>query len=248
MSVDASTSTAGGAEVVIDSYTKAYGDRVILSDLDLRVRPGEFVVVVGKSGCGKSTLLRALAGLDTEFSGTVVAEGTRSFGFQDARLLPWAKVWSNVALGVSGRAADLRERAGAALAEVGLEDRLDAWPSTLSGGEQQRVALARALFREPALLLLDEPFGALDALTRIRAQALVQRLWRAHGFTAVLVTHDVEEAIVLADRVVVLADGGVKDVLTIDLPRPRPHRDPRFGEYRNRILHELGVDDEEVVA
>jgi sulfonate transport system ATP-binding protein len=220
---------------------RRFGDRTVLDGIDLTVQAGEFVVIVGQSGCGKSTLLRALGGLDDGFEGDVAVEGRVAFGFQDARLLPWARVWQNVVFGVPGTRAQRRERAIAVLAEVGLEHHADAWPVTLSGGEAQRVALARALTREPAVLLLDEPFGALDALTRLKMHALVNGLWRERGFAVVLVTHDVEEAILLADHILVLDRGGVADRLTVGLPRPRSRTDERFEALRLRILEDLGV-------
>ena len=163
------------------------------------IAPGEFVAVLGRSGSGKTTLLRLLAGLDRGSPASSTTGSAPAVVFQDPRLLPWRSALDNVALGLRG--TDARARAAAALAEVGLAGREDAWPRQLSGGQRQRVALARALVREPDLLLLDEPFSALDALTRIAAQELVSELWRRHRPAVLLVTHDVEEALLLADRI-----------------------------------------------
>jgi sulfonate transport system ATP-binding protein len=229
--------------VLARGVERRFGDRTVLRDIDLTVEAGELVVIVGQSGCGKSTLLRALGGLDTGYVGDIAVGGRVAFGFQDARLLPWARVWQNVVFGVKGSKQELRRQAVAVLAEVGLEEHADAWPATLSGGEAQRDALARALTRDPSVLLLDEPFGALDALTRLKMQALVSRLWRERGFAVVLVTHDVEEAILLADRIAVLDRGVIADRLDVDMPRPRSRTDARFEELRVRILEDLGVSD-----
>ncbi|MDB5818952.1 MAG: Alkanesulfonates transporter ATP-binding protein / Sulfonate transporter, ATP-binding, partial [Rhizobacter sp.] len=174
---------------------RAFDGRDVLREVDLTVERGEFLAIVGKSGCGKSTLLRAIGGLDAGFTGELDVDGPVAFGFQDARLLPWARVWENVVFGLRGSRSELRARAHQALASVDLQARAGDWPRTLSGGEAQRAALARSLIREPAVLLLDEPFGALDALTRLRMHALVNGLWRDKGFAIVLVTHDVEEAV-----------------------------------------------------
>ena len=231
------------SSIAVRGLERRFGERVVLTEIDLSVAPGEFVVVVGQSGCGKSTLLRCIGGLDDQFTGSLDVSGAVGVGFQDARLLPWARVWENVVFGVPGSPSYRRALADDALREVGLTERAEAWPLTLSGGEAQRVALARALTRDPSVLLLDEPFGALDALTRLRMQALVYRLWRDRGFTVVLVTHDVEEAVLLADRIIVLDGGGVADVFTVDLPRPRARQDARFESLRVRILDDLGVSD-----
>jgi sulfonate transport system ATP-binding protein len=202
------------------------GVRRVLSDVNLAIEPGQFVVIIGRSGSGKSTLLRLLAGLESPDGGTVqlggqtpaqAAAGLRVM-FQDGRLLPWRRVIDNVALGLS-RAE--RPRAAAALRAVGLEDRAHDWPRVLSGGQKQRVALARALAANPRLVLLDEPLGALDALTRLDMQSLIERVWRESGFTAVLVTHDVAEAALLADRILLVEDGGIALDLAVDIPRPR---------------------------
>lgn len=198
-------------------FSRAFGDTRVLTDLDLDIAPGEFVALLGRSGSGKTTLLRTLAGLDSAEGQDVRVPGSRAVVFQDARLLPWKRVWRNVVLGLRG--GDGRARAEAALREVGLGHRLDAWPLTLSGGEAQRVALARALVREPRLLLLDEPFAALDALTRLRMHELVLALWRAHDPAVLMVTHDVDEAIALADRVLVLDAGRIVAQERITLPR-----------------------------
>ncbi len=207
---------------------KAFGERRVLRGIDLRIPAGQYVAVVGRSGCGKSTLLRLLAGLDAPDGGRLLAgdedlvasrEATRLM-FQDARLLPWKRVIDNVGLGLGG---DWRPRAEDALRAVGLEDRAREWPAALSGGQKQRVALARALIHQPRLLLLDEPLGALDALTRIEMQRLIERLWRQQGFTVLLVTHDVHEAVAVADRVILIEDGEIGLDLAIDLPRPRRH-------------------------
>jgi sulfonate transport system ATP-binding protein len=225
--------------VEVRGLVRSYGDRAVLDDLDLSIAPGEFVALLGKSGSGKSTLLRALAGLDHDVTGTgelVVPENV-SVVFQDSRLLPWARVLDNVVLGLR----DAGERGRESLAEVGLAGRENAWPNELSGGEQQRVALARSLVREPALLLADEPFGALDALTRIKMHVLLRKLCAAHQPAVLLVTHDVDEAIVLADRVIVLDEGRLVAEERIELAPPRSAADPLFAAVRSRLLDALGV-------
>ncbi|WP_371626775.1 ABC transporter ATP-binding protein [Streptomyces sp. NBC_01116] len=220
---------------------RRFGDRTVLKELDLTVAPGEFTALLGRSGSGKSTLLRAVARLDhtVEGSGELVVPERVSLSFQDSRLLPWLRVLDNVTLGLRGPAA--RERGLTALEEVGLAGRDRSWPHELSGGEQQRAALARALVREPELLLADEPFGALDALTRIKMHGLLRELYERHRPAVLLVTHDVDEAVELADRVLVLEDGLISVDLAIDLPTPRSRRDPRFQEYRDTLLTALGV-------
>ncbi|MFO1105101.1 MAG: ATP-binding cassette domain-containing protein [Amaricoccus sp.] len=235
----------------IRGLVKRFDDKTVLDGIDLVVPRGQFVAVIGKSGCGKSTLLRLLAGLDRPTEGTIEhgdsgggdASDTRMM-FQEPRLLPWARVIDNVAIGLTGIAsgATARARAEARLAEVGLSERGGEWPSVLSGGQRQRVALARALVGEPRILALDEPLGALDALTRIDMQALLERIWRDQGFTAVLVTHDVAEAVVLADRVVVLDHGRIALDLPVPLPRPRRHGAPELGRLEALILEQLFAD------
>ncbi len=223
------------------SFNKAGG---VLNGLDLDIARGEFVALIGRSGSGKSTLLRAMAGLDRDVAGhgSVRVPANVSVVFQDSRLLPWRRVLDNVTFGMRGRAA--AEKGRNALAEVGLQGREKAWPHELSGGEQQRAALARSLVREPELLLADEPFGALDALTRIRMHVLLRRLCEAHKPAVLLVTHDVDEAIVLADRVIVLDDGVVRSDIRVDLAGRRSQADPRFAALRTRLLAELGVEDD----
>ncbi len=227
------------AAVQVSGLTRSYGETAVLQGVDLTIRAGEFVALLGRSGSGKSTLLRTLAGLDPAPPGTLTVPDAKSVVFQEPRLLPWKRVWRNVTLGL--RAPNPRARAEAALAEVGLGHRLTAWPLTLSGGEAQRAALARALVREPALLLLDEPFAALDALTRLRMQELVTALWRAHQPAILLVTHDVDEALTLADRVLMLEHGRIALDCPIDLPRPRRHEAAPFIALRERLLSALGV-------
>jgi sulfonate transport system ATP-binding protein len=220
---------------------RRFGTRTVLAGIDLTVRQGEFVALLGRSGTGKSTLLRALAGLDPGVEGTIAVPARRSVVFQDPRLLPWARVIDNVALGLRGR--DAAERGRDALAEVGLESHARDWPKTLSGGEAQRAALARALVRDPQLLLLDEPFGALDALTRIKMHALLQQLCARHRPAVLLVTHDVDEAILLADRVLVLTDGRLTLDTHVDAPSPRLRTERTFAALRTVLLAELGVDE-----
>ena len=221
--------------------TRELGGRRVLQDIDLDVKRGEFVALLGRSGSGKSTMLRAIAGLDHDVtgSGELQVPEHLSVVFQDARLLPWLRVLDNVLFGFEGK--DARERALAALAEVGLTGRERSWPLELSGGEQQRVALARSLVRTPDLILADEPFGALDALTRIRMHDLLRELCARHQPAVLLVTHDVDEAITLADRVLVLTDGQIALDREIDLPKPRRHGEPRFSEYRELLLGALGA-------
>ncbi len=229
--------------VRIEALTRAFGGRVVLDGIDLSIQPGEFVALIGRSGCGKSTLLRAIAGLDDGVAGDGVVEApaSRAILFQDSRLLPWERVLSNVTLGLD--ATDAEAHARRVLVAVGLEGREDAWPGTLSGGEQQRVALARALVREPALLLADEPFGALDALTRLRMHALLAALVARHRPTVLLVTHDVDEALTLADRILVMEDGRITRDLPIALPAPRRRSDPGFDALRATLLNALGVPE-----
>jgi sulfonate transport system ATP-binding protein len=231
--------------VHVQRLVRRFENRTVLDGLDLDVGAGEFVALLGRSGSGKSTLLRALAGLDRDVvgSGTVDVPENSSVVFQDARLLPWQRVLPNVLLGLRG--TDAVRRGQAALAEVGLAGRERAWPNELSGGEQQRVALARSLVSEPELLLADEPFGALDALTRIKMHGLLRELCARHRPAVLLVTHDVDEAITLADRVVVLDAGRIAVEVTIDLPPPRSHRQPQFLAYQELLLHALGVDQTE---
>jgi sulfonate transport system ATP-binding protein len=237
--------------VVLDGLARRFGARTVLDRVELSIPSGQFVALVGRSGSGKSTLLRAIAGIDHEVAGEggISAPRRVSVVFQDSRLLPWRRVLANVVLGLprrgAGARADADRRARAALAEVGLEGREDAWPGELSGGEAQRAALARSLAREPELLLADEPFGALDALTRIKMHTLLRELWQRHRPTVLLVTHDVDEAVVLADRVLVLEEGRFALDLAVDLPHPRTLRDPRLAGYREQLLAALGVREDE---
>ncbi|MVU76055.1 ATP-binding cassette domain-containing protein [Nocardia sp. ET3-3] len=240
---DAAASAAPRTPVVrIRGLVKDFGERRVLHGLDLDIRPGEFVALLGRSGSGKSTLLRALAGLDGETGGELAVSGEVAVAFQEPRLVPWKRVRDNVTLGL--RHENPKAAAEAALAEVGLAERGGAWPLTLSGGEAQRASLARALVREPDLLLLDEPFSALDALTRITIHRLVLDLWTRHRPGVLLVTHDVDEAVLLADRALVLADGRIAREIPIDLPRPRRREHPEFLALRAALLAELGVTPE----
>jgi len=224
---------------------KQFSDKPVLRGIDLDVPAGQFIAIVGKSGCGKSTLLRLLAGLDTPSGGALHRDGEAAAStrvmFQEPRLLPWARVVDNVAVGLTGiaRGAEARQRSARLLDEVGLADRAGEWPSVLSGGQRQRVALARALVGRPGILALDEPLGALDALTRIEMQGLLERIWSAQRFTAVLVTHDVAEAIALADRVVIIRDGTIASDIAIDLPRPRRRGTAEFAALEGAILDSL---------
>nr|WP_261554683.1 ABC transporter ATP-binding protein [Frankia tisae] len=226
--------------VDVRGVRRVFGDRAVLDGVDLRLRQGDFIALLGPSGAGKTTLLRILAGLDAADGGQVLAPKARSVVFQEPRLVPARRVWRNVVLG-SRRARHERGRAIAALAEVGLATHADAWPVTLSGGEAQRVALARALATEPGLLLLDEPFAALDALTRIRMHDLVGELVKRHRPAVLLVTHDVDEAILLADRILILSDGSIGVDVTVDIDEPRRRSDPRFQDLRQQLLDKLGV-------
>ncbi|MDB5528434.1 MAG: sulfonate transporter ATP-binding protein [Devosia sp.] len=227
--------------VAIRDLVRGFNGRTVLDGIDLDIRRGEFVALLGRSGSGKSTLLRALADLDHDVVGTgrLEAPVNKSVVFQDARLLPWKRVLDNVILGLSDAGA--AARGTSALAEVGLAGRETAWPVELSGGEQQRVALARSLVRDPALLLADEPFGALDALTRLRMHDLLRQLCARHQPAVLLVTHDVDEAISLADRVLVLEEGRIISDIAIELPEPRDHGDPQFARIRADLLARLGV-------
>jgi len=236
-----STTPEGGVRLTLRSLTKRYGERTVLHNADITIEPGQFVAIVGRSGCGKSTLLRLVAGLESPSEGELQLDGTAVHGlnahtrimFQDSRLLPWRKVIENVTLGLPDTAV---ARGQEVLRHVGLVDRLNDWPAKLSGGQRQRVALARALVHNPSLLLLDEPLGALDALTRVEMHRLIENLWLEKRFTALLVTHDVQEAVALADRVILIEDGRIALDEAIPLARPRWHGDAAFARIEKRIL------------
>jgi sulfonate transport system ATP-binding protein len=234
---------SAGLALSLRGLSKSFWARPVLDGLSLPVPAGQFLAVVGRSGCGKTTLLRLLAGLERPTAGSAELAGSATdvrMVFQEARLLPWRTVAQNVAVGLGSFGRQVPPTVHQALAQVGLDGRGADWPATLSGGQRQRVALARALVSRPRLLLLDEPLGALDALTRLEMQALLERLWADVGFTAVLVTHDVEEAVALADRVLVLDAGRVALDLPVSLPRPRPRHQPSFGALVSAILGQLG--------
>jgi sulfonate transport system ATP-binding protein len=239
------TATELGTDTVVTArdIRKRFGDNVVLDGLDLNIGAGEFVAMLGRSGSGKSTFLRALGALDGDFDGELRVPERRAIVFQDPRLLPWQRVLTNVTVGLPTTAA-VRKQARVALDEVSLTDKAKVWPRTLSGGEAQRVALARALVREPELLLLDEPFGALDALTRIKMHALLLALCRRHKPAVLLVTHDVDEAILLADRVIVLTDGAISLDIEVTVAAPRVRDSHEFARLRRRLLAELGVTGE----
>jgi sulfonate transport system ATP-binding protein len=242
----ASNAPSHGLPLTIRGLHKSFGDNEVLRGIDLHIPTGQFVAIAGRSGCGKSTLLRLIAGLETPTAGTI------SFGaetrpedirvmFQEPRLLPWARVLSNVEVGL-GRERTLsggRDRAANALIEVGLADKRAQWPSVLSGGQKQRVALARALVSDPRVLAFDEPLGALDALTRISMQRLLERVWHDQAFTAILVTHDVSEAVALADRVLVIENGRIAHDVNVDIPRPRRRGSADLAALEGSILHHL---------
>jgi NitT/TauT family transport system ATP-binding protein len=226
----------------------------VLEEVSFTVDPGQFVAVVGPSGCGKSTLLRLAAGLERPAQGTIWVDGrqvsgpdaARALVFQDPMLYPWRTVWRNVAVGLEARGMLRKDdpRVHEILDRVGLSSFANALPHQLSGGMAQRAALARALVNEPTLLLFDEPLGQLDALTRFVMQRELLRMWDSSGFTALLVTHDVDEALYLADRVLVLSarPGRVIGEVTVDVQRPRHHDDLRFQELRKQVLTLLGFD------
>jgi sulfonate transport system ATP-binding protein len=231
----------------VNGVRKRFGDSVVLDDLDLEIGAGEFVALLGRSGSGKSTLLRGLAGLEPVQQGTIDVHGRMSVAFQEPRLLPWKPVAANVELALEGEISGRSERSARArqvLAEVGLTDKEGAWPHTLSGGQAQRVSLARALAPDPDLMLLDEPFSALDALTRMEMHRLVLRLWEAHRPGILLVTHDVDEALLLADRVLVLADGRLAHQAEVRAPRPRHRHHPDLAARRTELLTAVGVDQD----
>jgi sulfonate transport system ATP-binding protein len=231
---------------------KSFGDNEVLRGIDLHIPAGQSVAIVGRSGCGKSTLLRLIAGLDTATAGSIDfgekarAEDIRVM-FQEPRLLPWARVLSNVEVGLGRQrtSLDAQARAESALVEVGLGDKRTQWPAVLSGGQKQRVALARALVSHPRVLAFDEPLGALDALTRISMQRLLERVWHDQGFTAILVTHDVSEAVALADRVLVIEDGIIAHDIDVDIPRPRRRGSAQLAALEGSILKNLlqGTED-----
>jgi sulfonate transport system ATP-binding protein len=239
---------ASGAPLTLRGVRKAFGAKTVLNGVDLHVPAGQFLAIVGRSGCGKSTLLRLIAGLDELSAGTIEVKGASEgrarlarIMFQEPRLLPWARVDANVVIGL-GPDADHKQaltRSREALATVGLVDRAGEWPSTLSGGQKQRVALARALVSVPRVLALDEPLGALDALTRIEMQRLLESVWLSNGFTAILVTHDVAEAVTLADRIVVIDHGEIAADTTVGLARPRQRGSAEFARVEAEILERL---------
>ncbi len=243
---NAAPHVASAAAIHIKGLEKSFGNNRVLRGIDLDIPAGQFVAIIGKSGCGKSTLLRILMGLEVPSAGHLrfdAADGSDAqpntrIVFQEPRLLPWFSVADNVAVGLGeGVPQDIsRKETAAVLSEVQLAEKAGEWPSSLSGGQKQRVALARALVSKPGILALDEPLGALDALTRISMQELLNRVWRELGFTAVLVTHDVSEAVHLADRVVVLDEGRIVLDLDVPYPHPRRHGNPALAELEGQLL------------
>ncbi|RQS12019.1 ABC transporter ATP-binding protein [Burkholderia sp. Bp9002] len=258
VSTPSAPATPRGARIdvrhVSHAFDAAGGALPVLDDVTLSVAAGEFVALLGPSGCGKSTLLRLVAGLDAARQGTIDQDGepivrpdpSRIVVFQDPTLYPWRRVRANVALGLEARgvARTAQHRVDDALARVGLEDFAHAFPHQLSGGMAQRVALARALVNDPRVLILDEPLGKLDSLTRLTMQAELTALWRRDRFSALLVTHDVEEALFLAQRVIVFGPRPARIVaeLRVDLPYPRHRGDPRLAALRHDALRHLGLD------
>ena len=242
-----------GMALTIRGLRKSFGEHEVLRGIDIHIPAGQFVAIVGRSGCGKSTLLRLIAGLERPDAGTIssgediLAENIRVM-FQEPRLLPWARVLSNVEVGLGRQRSlvDAQVRAERALVEVGLDSKRDQWPAALSGGQKQRVALARALVSQPRVLAFDEPLGSLDALTRISMQNLLQRVWVDQGFTAILVTHDVSEAVALADRVLIIEDGRIAQDIDIDLKRPRERGAADLAALEGTILRELLRTDAEL--
>ncbi|WP_316163822.1 ABC transporter ATP-binding protein [Bradyrhizobium sp. SZCCHNRI20481] len=240
---------------VSKSFTVNGAPIAALDDVSLTVTPGEFVALLGQSGCGKSTLLRLVAGLDRDYKGSIVQDGEpvtgtsleRGIVFQEPRLFPWATVRQNIALGLKNAPvseAEKREAVAAHIALVGLDGFAEAYPHQLSGGMAQRAAIARGLVNRPRLLLLDEPFGALDALTRARLQTELQRIWAHERITMILVTHDVDEAVFLGDRVVVLAPrpGRISRIFDVPAARPRARSDDDLVRLRNDVLRTLEHD------
>jgi len=232
------------SHVVLDEVEKSFSERSVLKGINLTIDQGEFIAVVGKSGCGKSTLLRLIAGLEETSGGSIFVNGKplkqlnqyARIMFQDGRLLPWKRVIDNIRIALP---EEKEMKALETLRQVGLKDRMNDWPRKLSGGQKQRVALARALVHDPELLLLDEPLGALDALTRIEMQDLIESLWHDRGFTSILVTHDVEEAVAIADRVLLIEGGIISLDQKIDLPRPRHRTQFEFSIYVEEILAKI---------
>ena len=242
--LDTTNAPANGADILIEQLYKFYGEVKVLEDLDLNIQAGEFVAIVGRSGCGKSTLLRLIAQLEKTSYGEIKFQSARNFRegitsddirvmFQDPRLLPWKSVLQNVQLGLAKSQHGLAEQL---LEKVGLKEKAAQWPAQLSGGQRQRAALARALSHAPRILLLDEPLGALDALTRLEMQNLIERLWKEQGFTAILVTHDVSEAVQLADRIILLDQGHIAHNFQVNLPRPRK-KSSAFAQLEQQVLN-----------
>ncbi len=241
---DINPNAPAGAEILIEQLHKFYGQVQVLADLDLNIKAGEFVAIVGRSGCGKSTLLRLIANLEQASYGEIKFKSARHLRegitsddirvmFQDPRLLPWRNIEQNVQLGLDKA---FHQNASDLLEKVGLKEKATLWPSQLSGGQRQRAALARALSHKPRVLLLDEPLGALDALTRLDMQNLIERLWTEQGFTAILVTHDVSEAVQLADRIILLDQGLIAKQFSVNLPRPRK-KNAQFSELEQEVLN-----------